>query len=177
MRKPVPDMCEPHATSSPPKPPLPDVPSSCHEDGDDDVEQAEPCEPMKPRVDGSPERCRQVWDEFCKKQDPEAFALNEEVAEVAASLAAATLPPVARAALEEQLSIAPGSLTTARVQIVRMRLHHTAAEVVVLDPEQRRMRSAYVPLIGSNELNDVARVLELLKSWEPAAETQRETAG
>ena len=108
-----------------------------------------------------------MWDEFCKKQDPRAFAMNAEVAEMAASLAEVTLPPVARAALEEKLGVAPGSLTNGSVQVVRMRAHRAEAEVVVLDPAQRRMRSAHVRLIGPEDLGEFARVLDLLQSWAP----------
>jgi hypothetical protein len=159
-----------HTTFSPPK-----GVSSCCEDAADDLEQDEPCGPTKARLDGNPERCRQVWDEFCAKQDPNAFAMNDEVAEIGASLAAITLPPVARAALEEQLNLAPGSLTNGSVQVVRMRARRMEAEVVVMDPVQRCMRSAYVRLIGPNELGELARVFELLKGWGPTPKTRRET--
>jgi hypothetical protein len=54
-----------------------------------------------------------------------------------------------------------------------MRARRVEAEVVVLDPVQRRMRSAYVRLIGSEELRELARVLELLKSWPPAPKGER----
>lgn len=162
--------CEVHATFSPPK-----GVSSCCEDASDDDEQAEPCGPTKSRLDGTPERCREVWDEFCAKQDPSKFEMNEDVADVAASLAADTFPPVARAALEEQLGLAPGSLIDGSVQVIRMRARRKDAEVVVLDPVQRRMRSAYVRLIGPSELGELARVFELLKGWEPTPKTRRET--
>jgi len=161
-----------HATSIPPK-----GVSSCSEDDADDDEQAEPCGPMKPRLNGKPEPCRQVWDEFCAKQHPDNFATDAELAAISGSLAEVTLPPIARAALEEQLSLAPGSLTNGSVQVVRMRARRTEAEVVVLDPAQRRMRSAYVRLIGSEELGELARVLELLKTWEPTLKRQSARKG
>lgn len=147
-----------HATFSPPK-----GVSNCNEDAAGGVEPAEPWLPTKARV----ERCRRMWNAFCEKQDPSAFAMNDEVAEMAASLAEATLPPVARAALEEQLGLAPGSLTNGSVQVVRMRAHRMEAEVVVLDPAQRRMRSAYVRLIGPEDLGELARVMDLLQNWSP----------
>ena len=176
----VPGMCEVHASSDPPKPPTPmwphALPSSCCGDAADDDEQPEPCGPLKARLDGSPERCREVWDEFCAKQDPSMFAMNNELADIAASLAAVTLPPVARAALEEKLGLAPGSLIDGSVQVIRMRARRMDAEVVVLDPVQRRMRSAYVRLIGPSELGELARVFELLKGWGPTPKTRRETA-
>jgi hypothetical protein len=156
-----------HATFSPPK-----GVSSCREDAADDDEQPEPCGPTKPRLDGSPKLCRQVWDEFCAKQDPDEFAMDEDLAAISATLAEDALPPVARAALEAQLSLAPGSLTNGSVQIVRVRARRMEAEVVVLDPVQRRMRSAYVRLIGSEELAELASVLDLLKSW-PAVKKRR----
>jgi hypothetical protein len=152
-----------HATFSPPK-----GVSSCCEDAAYDDEQPEPCGPTKPRLDGNPQLCRQVWDEFCAKQDPDKFAMDEDIAAISASLAAVALPPVARALLEAQLSLAPGSLTNGSVQVVRVRARRMEAEVVVLDPVQRRRRSAYVRLIGSEELGELARVLDLLKSWPPA---------
>ena len=174
----VPGTCEVHATSDPPKPPTPmwphALPPSCCQDAADDDEQPEPCGPTKSRLDGSPERCREVWDEFCAKQDPSKFEMDEDLADVAASLAAVTFPPVARAALEEQLGLAPGSLIDGSVQVIRMRARRMDAEVVVLDPVQRRMRSAYVRLIGPSELGELARVLELLKGWGPTPKTRRE---
>lgn len=145
-----------HAIFRPPK-----GVSSCSEDAAGDVEEAEPCGLTKARV----EKCRRMWDEFCKKQDPSAFVMNAEVAEMAASLAEVTLPPVARAALEEKLGLAPGSLTNGSVQVVRMRAHRTEAEVVVLDPAQGRMRSAHVRLIGKDDMGELACVLGLLKTW------------
>jgi hypothetical protein len=151
------------------------MPPSCCEDAADDDEQAEPCGPTKSHLDGSPERCRAVWAEFCAKQDPSKFKMDEDLADVAASLAAVTFPPVARAALEEQLGLAPGSLIDGSVQVIRMRARRKDAEVVVLDPVQRRMRSAYVRLIGPGELGEVARVLELLKGWGPTPKTRPET--
>jgi len=173
----MPGTCEVHATSAPPKPPTPmwphALPPSCCQDAADDDEQPEPCEPTKSRLDGTPERCREVWDEFCAKQDPSKFKMDEDLADAAASLAAVTFPPVARAALEEQLGLAPGSLIDGSVQVIRMRARRIDAEVVVLDPVQRRMRSAHVRLIGPGELDDLARVLGLLKSWEPANKTRR----
>ncbi len=158
------------ATFTPPK-----GVSSCCENAADDPEQPEPCGPTKPRLDGSPELCRQVWDEFCAKQDPEKFAMDEDLAAISASLAEVTLPPVARAALEEQLSLAPGSLTNGSVQVVRVRARRIEAEVVVMDPVQRRMRSAYVRLIGPDELGELARVFDLLKGWGATPKTRRET--
>lgn len=175
----VPGVCEVHATLDPHKPPSPmctaALPPSCCEDAADDDEQPEPCGPLKARLDGSPERCREVWDEFCAKQDPSKFAMNNELADIAANLAAITLPTVARAALEEQLGFAPGSLIDGSVQVIRMRARRMDAEVVVLDPVQRRMRSAYVRLIGPGELGELARVFELLKGWGPTPKTRRET--
>jgi hypothetical protein len=160
---------EVHATFSPPK-----GVSSCSENAADDDEQDEPCGPTKSRLDGTPKRCREVWDEFCTKQDPSKFEMNEDLADVAASLAADTFPPVARAALEEQLGLAPGALTDGSVQVVRMRARRIEAEVVVLDPAQGRMRSAYVRLVGPSELDQLARVFKLLKQWGPTPKTDRE---
>lgn len=96
---------------------------------------------------------------------------------LATSLAEVALPPIARAALQEQLSLAPGSLTNGSVQVVRMRARRMEAEVIVLDPVQRRMRSAYVRLIGPSELQALVHVLTLLESWEPAAKRQARGGG
>jgi hypothetical protein len=132
------------------------MPPSCHEDASEDDEEAEPCGPTKPRVNGDRQRYRDVWREFCEKQSPGDFAMNQEVADIAASLATSLIPPVARAALEELLGLSPGSLTNGSVQVVRMAVHSTEAEVIVLDPVRCQMRPAHVRLIGPSELNDVA---------------------
>lgn len=157
-----------HTTFRPPK-----GVSSCSEDAPGEDEQPEPRGPSKPRLNGNPELCRQIWDEFCAKQDPHDFKMDADLAAISASLAEDALPPIARAALEEQLGLASGSLTNGSVQIVRVLARRMEAEVVVLDPVQRRMRSAYVRLIGPSELEELARVLKLLKSWPPAPKGER----
>ena len=151
-----------HATSDGPKPPPTWQEEQALSDDDD-----EPCGPTKPRLDGTPELCRQIWNEFCGKQSADKFRMNPEVAQIAAELAVDLLPSVARAAVERQLELAPGSLTDGTVQIVRMAKRSMEAEVVVLDPAQKRMRAAYVRLIGPDELSALAEVVELLKTWEP----------